>query len=100
MQQLISEMPAAPLEQPRLQTLYYSFIQTGSTNGANVPESLSDAKHDLKLLASQQAAINRECRHSAKLSLADIPQSSVSSPLLRGIAWSSCCATLRTDRCD
>jgi hypothetical protein len=23
--------------QPRLQTLYYSFIQTGSTNGANVP---------------------------------------------------------------
>jgi hypothetical protein len=63
--------------QPRLQSLYYSFIQTGSTNGANVPESLKDAKHDLKLLASQQAAINRECKHSSQLSLADIPRSSV-----------------------
>ena len=46
-------------------------------NGANVPESLKNAKHDLKLLASQQAAINRECQHSAQLSLTDIPRSSV-----------------------
>ena len=67
------------MPQPRLQTLYYSFIQTGSTNGANLPESLKDAKHDLKLLASQQAAINRECKHSAALSMSDIPQSSVRS---------------------
>ena len=26
--------------QPRLETLYYSFVQTGSSNGANLPESL------------------------------------------------------------
>ena len=47
---LLTELAA----KPRLQTLYYSFIQTGSTNGANVPESLKNVNHDLKLLASQQ----------------------------------------------
>ena len=70
-------LPPFGVCQPHLQSLYYSFIQTGSTNGANVPESYKDATHDLKLLASQQAAINRECKHSAQLSLSDIPRSSV-----------------------